>query len=386
MFSVSSVPSVASVADALLEMDERRYLDLLAGRTRGPVAAATRAALGALALPYRAVTGLRNAWFDYVAFPAWLDVPTISVGNLTVGGTGKTPLTLWLCERLLGRGLKPAVLSRGYRADEEGRADELMLVTRRCPKAVAVGHPDRAASGRLAIEEYHVRAAILDDGFQHRRLGRDLDIVLIDAMEPWGHGRLLPRGLLREHPKGLRRADVAVITRCDQVEADALAALTRTINELNPDIPVIRCAHEPTGFVDLHDQEMALSKSARIGLFAGIARPEAFARTMAGFHAAPADTFWWPDHHIYSPEDARELIAWSRDARLDALVTTEKDAVKLAGLEVDWPVPVAALRIEIEFWGHDDKILERLIDQALEEYKNVRESQPRSDPDAGHAR
>lgn len=363
-------------------MDEHSYLELIAGRRLGFAASAQRAALAALAVPYRAITGLRNAYYDYWAFPTWLDVPVISVGNLTVGGTGKTPLTLWLCARLLERELKPAVLSRGYRADEEGRADELMLVTRRCPRAVAIGNPDRIAAGRLAIEEYQVQIAILDDGFQHRRLGRDLDIVLIDALEPWGHGRLLPRGLLREHPKGLRRADAAVITRCNQVDSETLAELCRTIQAFNPDIPVLRCAHEPSGFVDLAGNATSIARSARIGLFAGIGRPEAFARTMTGFHAPPADTFWWPDHHIYSQEDVEELIAWARDARLDALVTTEKDAVKLARLAADWPVAVAALRVEIEFWGNDDKILERLIDQALEECKNARKS--RSGPEPEH--
>jgi tetraacyldisaccharide 4'-kinase len=305
--------------------------------------------------------------------PTWLDVPVVSVGNLTAGGTGKTPLSIWLCLRLLERGLKPAVLSRGYRADREGRADELMLVARRCPRAVAVAHRDRVAAGQLAIEKYEARVAILDDGFQHRRLGRDLDIVCIDALEPFGYGRILPRGLLREHPKGLRRADAAIITRCDQVEPEVLAAIERTIGALNPDIPILRCAHEPTGFVDLEGEETALPDSARVGVFAGIGRPEAFARTLTAFRRPPADTFWWPDHHIYTSADVDELTAWAHDARLDALVTTEKDAVKLARLDVEWPVPVAALRIEIEFWGQGSMMLDGLIDKMLEEYAHAAE-------------
>jgi tetraacyldisaccharide 4'-kinase len=363
-------------------MNERGYIEIVSGQRLGAGAALSRAAFTGLSLPYRAAIALRNAYYDRWALPAWLGVPVISVGNLTVGGTGKTPLTLWLCRNLLRRGLKPAVLSRGYRADQEGRADELMLVSRHCPQAVAVGHADRTAAGQLAIEEYHVQAAILDDGFQHRRLGRDLDLVLIDALEPWGYGRILPRGLLREHPKGLRRADAAIITRCDQVEPDALAAIERQIGRLNPRIPVLRCAHEPTGFVDLHGQPIELPGAARTGLFAGIGRPEAFVRTVSAFHRPPADTFWWPDHHVYTPADVKELAAWAHDAHLDALVTTEKDAVKLARLNGDWPVPVAALRIEIEFWGQAGMILDRLIDQALEEYQNAREFQPRPDADA----
>lgn len=366
-------------------MNEREYLDLIAGRTLGLKAGATRAALRTLAAPYRLITGLRNTYYDYWAFPQWLDIPVISVGNLTVGGTGKTPMTVWLCRRLLDRGLKPAVLSRGYRADEEGRADELMLITRHCPRAVAVGNPDRAAAGHFAIEEYQAQIAILDDGFQHRRLGRDLDLVLIDALEPWGHGQLLPRGLLREAPEGLRRADAAIITRCDQVEPEALAAIEQRIDAISPDLPRIRCTHQPTEFTDLAGRPIALPESARVGLFAGIGRPEAFVRTVSDFHRAPADTFWWPDHHVYGPADIDELIEWAHDARLDALVTTEKDAVKLARFEADWPVPVAALRIEIEFWGNGDKILDRLIDETLEEYQNARQFQRQPEPDAGEA-
>jgi tetraacyldisaccharide 4'-kinase len=364
-------------------MDERRYIEIVSGQRRSLGAAAARAAFLGLSAPYRLITGLRNAYYDHWTFPAWLDVPVISVGNLTVGGTGKTPMTLWLCRRLLNRDLKPAVLSRGYRADEEGRADELMLIGRHCPQAVAIGHRDRAAAGQLAIEEYGIQAVILDDGFQHRRLGRDLDLVLIDAIEPWGHGHVLPRGLLREHPRNLRRADAAVITRCDQVQPDALAAVEDAISKLNPDIPILRCTHEATGFVDLRGQETALPESARLGLFAGIGRPEGFARTVADFHCPPTDTFWWPDHHVYTQEDVNELVAWVHDAGLDALVTTEKDAVKLTRLEVDWPVHVVALRIEIEFWGNGDMILDRLIDQTLEEFKNARQSRPR--PNAGNA-
>lgn len=364
-------------------MDERSYLEVISGRRGGVGAALMRAALGALAVPYRCITGLRNVYYDRWAVPVWLDVPVISVGNLTAGGTGKTPLSLWLCGRLLERGLKPVVLSRGYRADREGRADELMLLARRCPRAVAVAHRDRVAAGRLAIEEYEVQAAVLDDGFQHRRLGRDLDLVCIDALEPFGYGRILPRGLLREHPKGLRRADAAVITRCDQVEPEALAAIERAIGALHPDVPILRCAHEPTGFVDLAGQETTLPAAARMGVFAGIGRPEAFARTLTAFRRAPADTFWWPDHHVYTRADVDELSAWVRDARLDVLVTTEKDAVKLARLDADWPVPVAALRIEIEFWGQGGMILDRLIDEMLEEYADVIEPPTTSDTQRG---
>lgn len=366
-------------------MNEADFIDLLSGRRRGLTAATLRAGLLPASWLYRAVIAVRNAWYNRWSLPVWLEVPVISVGNLTVGGTGKTPMSIGLCRRLLERGLKPAVLSRGYRADEEGRADELMLIARLCPKAVAVGNPDRAAAGRLAIEEYSAQVAILDDGFQHRRLGRDLDIVLIDALAPWGLGHLLPRGLLREPVHNLRRADAVIVTRCDQADAGALEQIEARVHRIKPELPILRSAHRPAGWVDLDGREAALPDGARVGCFAGIARPEAFAHTLTDLGHSPAATYWWPDHHVYTADDHGELLAWARDARLDALITTEKDAVKLRRLTGGWPVPVVCLRVEIELWGEGDKILGRLIDEMLREHQNGSDAdtRPHEPTDAG---
>ena len=186
--------------------DGSRYIQLVSGQRRGLGPSLERALLRGLSWGYGLGVSLRNRYYDRWALPTWLDVPIISVGNLTVGGTGKTPMTLWLCRQLLDRGLKPAVISRGYKASQQGLADELLMISRQCPRVVAVANPNRAAAGRLAIEEYGAQAVVLDDGFQHRRLGRDLDIVLIDATRPFGYSFLLPRGLLRERVAGLARA------------------------------------------------------------------------------------------------------------------------------------------------------------------------------------
>lgn len=354
-------------------MDEASYLDLISGRRRGVGASAARGLLRGLSWGYRGIIAARNARYDWWKLPAWLGIPVISVGNLTVGGTGKTPMVVWLCRRLMARGLKTAVLSRGYKASQEGQADELLLVSRQCPKAVAIGHPDRIAAGQLAIEEYGAQAAVLDDGFQHRRIGRDLDIVLIDATSPFGHGYLLPRGLLREPSTSLVRADVVVLTRCDQVETAVLTDLQQTIRELNSAAPVLRCAHGAAGFISLEGQEMVLPDGSRVGCFAGIGRPEAFARTMADLGCPPTDTYWWPDHHMYTRGDADQLHAWARDADLDVLVTTEKDAVKLATLDVKWPVPVASLRVEIAWWEDGAATMDAIIDAMLRDYEDAHE-------------
>ncbi|HSW44176.1 MAG TPA: tetraacyldisaccharide 4'-kinase [Phycisphaerae bacterium] len=345
------------------------FINLISGRRHGPLAVGARGALRLASLGYRTGVGLRNHYYNALAMPHWLEVPVFSVGNLTVGGTGKTPMTVWLCRQLLDRGLKPAVLSRGYKASDEGLADELLLVSRQCPQAVAVAHPDRRAAGRLAIDQYHVQTAVLDDGFQHRRLGRDLDILLIDATRPFGFGYVLPRGLLREPIHNLRRAEAIVLTRADQASPQDLAEIESTIRWHNNTIPLVRAIHRPKGFVDLAGQPLSALAGGRIGALAGIARPETFERTLADLGLSLAERRRLPDHHVYTPPDVQMIRRWVEQARLDVIVTTEKDAVKLARLEADWPVPIAVLRIEIEMRDGGDKILVDLIDQTLDSFR-----------------
>lgn len=351
---------------------EAAFLEIISGRRRGLLAAVCRPGLGLLSWLYRPIIRLRNAWYDRLAMPKWLNVPVISVGNLTVGGTGKTPMVLWLCEQMLARGRKPAVLSRGYKASSEGQADELLMLSKRCPQAIGVAHPDRYRAGRLAIEEYQVRAAVLDDGFQHRRLGRDLDIVMIDATRPFGYGYILPRGLLREPMRGLMRADIVVLTRCDQVEVEQLKAIQRKIRWWNDRLTIVQSVHQPDGFRDLAGRDCP-TPTGRIGCLAGIARPDAFERTLADMDLAPAARLHWPDHHDYNEADRQVIEEWMRGERLDTVVTTEKDAVKLEKLGLDWPVPVAVLKVGIAFTGDGRAVIERLIDEMIQEHEELYE-------------
>ena len=351
------------------------YMALISGQREGELATLGRAALSLLALGYGGLIAVRNAWYDYLAAPNRLDVPVISVGNLTVGGTGKTPMVLWLCRELLERNRKPGVLSRGYKASEQGLADELLLIARRCPAAVAVANPDRVRAGQLAVQEYGVQAVVLDDGFQHRRLERDLDIVMVDVTRPFGYGRLLPRGLLREPVRSLRRADVVVLTRCDQGDENAVRETTETIRKVDNELPLVRSVHRPSGFVDLRGEKVAPPTDVRVGCFAGIGRPEAFARTLTQIYLTPTDLRWWPDHHVYTNEDAQQIRSWVREARIEYLVTTEKDAVKLSGLGIEWPVPIAALRVRLELLDDGNAILGNMLDAALRPYEEADEPQ-----------
>jgi tetraacyldisaccharide 4'-kinase len=357
------------------------YMNLISGQRRGPVSLLLRSALRVLSWPYRGLIAVRNWHHDRLAIRIYLEAPVISVGNLTVGGTGKTPMTVWVCEQLLSRGRKPAVLSRGYKASEQAGADEILLVSKRCPEAVAIAHPDRGASGYLAISEYGAQALVLDDGFQHRRVYRDLDIVLIDATRPFGYGYILPRGLLREPVGSLRRADAVVITRCDQCDSAAIDDLEDTIRRYQPDVPVVRAVHEPAGFTDLRGNPVELSAGSRLGCFCGIARPDAFAETLAGAGYTPVSRLVFDDHHVYDVEDVKAIGEWVRGERLDAVVTTEKDAVKLAELEAQWPVRVVVLRVDMTFPDDAGKALAALIDEMLKEHEDDDDSAEKTGED-----
>lgn len=356
------------------------YHDLLSGRRRGLGASLARAGLGVISFAYERGIRFRNAYYDTWAMPAWLDIPVISVGNLTVGGTGKTPMTVWLCERMLARGRKPAVLSRGYKATEQTGADELVMLSRRVPKAVAVAHADRASAGRLAIAEYEAQVAILDDGFQHRRLGRDLDIVLIDVTRPFGYGHVLPRGLLREPIGSLRRADAIVLTRCDQATAEQIEAIRKEIRGWAAQVPIVRAVHKFTGFADLAGQRMDRPTAARVGCVAGIARPDAFVRTLEDIGLQPVETAFYPDHYAYTRVDADALIAWARENAIDCLLTTEKDAVKLSKVDVQWPVPILSTVVQMEFLDDGERVLDEMIDRMLRDYdKDVESEETQTD-------
>lgn len=349
-------------------MNESAYIRLISGEGGGLLGGPLRLGLSGLSVAYRSLIGVRNRYYDTWALPKWLDVPVISVGNLTVGGTGKTPMTILLCRKLLARGLKPAVLSRGYRVSSEGIPDEIRIVARRCPDAVAVANPDRYASGQLAIEAYGAQAAILDDGFQHRRVGRDLDIVLIDATRPFGFRRILPRGLLREPLSSLARSELVIVTRSDQVEPDQLEEIERTVRRLNAEVTILRSVHAPAGWSDLAGENVTPHTGARVGAFAGIARPDAFVRTLESQHISPVGLRVFGDHHDYRRADCDSLVDWVRSGRLDALVTTEKDAVKLNGLDYEWPCPVDVLRIGIALTGDDDRVFDERLDRMLSEH------------------
>jgi tetraacyldisaccharide 4'-kinase len=297
-----------------------------------------------------------------------LPLPVLSVGNLVVGGTGKTPMTQWLCRRLDSEGIRVAVLSRGHGGTEDGvrvvstgdaeisltaaeAGDEPILLAKTLPGIPLLTGKDRRRSGREALRRFALDALVLDDGFQYWQLARDLDVVLLDARCPFGNGYPLPRGLLREPKRHLARAGIVVVTRADDLTTEGRADIKTQIGTLAPAVPVFFARHQAMGVVSAEDlSAMPLSLSwlsgRRIVALSGIAQPASFAASLSLAGADVAEHLVYPDHAAYIEADVRRATQAVRVTGAEALLMTEKDAVK-------WPVVgergvAYALRIEMQ--------------------------------------
>lgn len=317
-----------------------------------------------------------------------LPVPIVSIGNLTVGGTGKTPMTQLLCRTFSAQNKRAAVLSRGHggsghtvRVVSDGQSaalmsaedagDEPVLLACTLPGISVLVGKDRRASGREAFRRFAPDVLVLDDGFQYWQLGRDLDIVLLDARRPFDNGYPLPRGLLREPKRHLRRAQMVVVTRSESLDPQGRDTLQHEIHRLAPQVEVYWAQHQAQGFVPADNLEAALLpldalRGQRIVALSGIAQPGSFARSLTDeAHVDVARHLVYTDHARYGDEEASAAEAAIEAGGATALVMTEKDAVK-------WPrgkplsVPVYALRTAMQVedearWAAS--IMERLFGQ-----------------------
>jgi tetraacyldisaccharide 4'-kinase len=309
---------------------DARYRALINGQRRGAWPSLQRAGLRLASLPYGGGVRLRNWSYDR----GWTRtqraaVPVVSVGNLTAGGTGKTPCVEYVADWYRQRDYRVAILSRGY-GSHGGLNDEALVLEENLPDVPHLQGADRAALAAAAVEELESEVLILDDGFQHRRLARDLDLVLLDATNPWGHGYLLPRGLLREPPSSLRRAGIVLLTRCDQANAPALAQLHETVARLAPGAVVGKATHEPVALVNEDEAPLDRLLSKPVAAFCGLGNPDAFRRTLLDLGTRLSAFRTFPDHHAYTRADVEDLAAWARQQPADCLLaTTQKDLVKL---------------------------------------------------------
>jgi tetraacyldisaccharide 4'-kinase len=320
--------------------------------------------LAALSGSYRGLLGAREWLYARgVLTSRALDCPVVSVGNLTVGGTGKTPAVELAVRTLLELGHRPAVLSRGYgrrgggvqivadaasiRLDAEEAGDEPFLLARRLPGVPVVVGANRYEAGRAARGRFGVTAIVLDDGFQHRTLRKDLEIVMARAEQPWGNGRLLPGGPLREPLGGLSRAHLVVATGARRL--DEAREVTETVARVAPAVPVLTAVHAPTECFEARAMRfLALDAlgSARLVAFAGIGSPAGFRRTLGEAAVAPVDFLEFPDHHWYTREELARLERRGAEQHADGFVTTEKDWVRLRPLPpLALPVYVLSVRL-----------------------------------------
>jgi tetraacyldisaccharide 4'-kinase len=350
----------------------RQYLALVRGEKRGPWPALQRLGLSAASLPYAIAVRLRNLAYDR----GWLrahraGVPVVSVGNLTVGGTGKTPCVEHVARYYREQDLRVAVISRGY-GGEGGRNDEALVLEENLPDVPHLQGADRVRWACAAVEELDSEVLVLDDGFQHRRLARDLDLVLLDATDPWGQGRLLPRGLLREPASGLRRAGVILLTRCDQ--ASDLAGLRRQVERTAPGVPVVETTHRPLDLVDGEETIVPLEslRERPVAAFCGLGNPEAFRRTLLDLGADLRAFRAFADHHPYNRDDVEELHRWAEDLAADGVVvTTQKDLVKLRLPRLGGR-PLTALRVRLHVGAGRDA-LHHHLDAVLRRGEEIRE-------------
>lgn len=313
--------------------------------------------------------------YDRRILPSFeVGAPVVSVGNLAAGGTGKTPMIAWLARRLRSRGLRAGIVSRGYGAEKRGAEqapnDEARMLADMLPDVPHLQDRDRVAAATRQVDR-GLDAILVDDGFQHRRLARDVDIVLLDALRPYGLPAPegggdpveapLPRGLMREPMSALRRASVVVLTRVDAVDEAQLQRLERRIERVAPGVPVARAMHAPVGYRDAADPERgrrALEDLAglELDLVSGIGNPGAFEATARGLGVQVKSHRRFPDHHPFGPEDLSGL------GEERAVLTTAKDAARLEGLSgVQAPERLLVLDVELSV-TRGEPVLDALLE------------------------
>lgn len=322
-----------------MKFDRQAYFDMISGKRTDALAGICRAGLSLLEWPYAMLMRLRNFMFDKGLRKIHkLDVPVVSVGNLTVGGTGKTPFVAWLAQKYLDAGKLPAIVSRGYHADETGwndEAKELKLLLPDVPQAFSKNR-FKAAQQLLAEhdgtgDKRKIDVVILDDGFQHQKLSRDHNILLIDATNPFGYDRITPRGLLREPISAIKRADIVVLSRADAADDAKKDRLRGIVKHYSPNAVWLEMTHSPRFllFASGEKKEIATVAGQAVFAFCGLGNPDAFYKTVENCGCRIADKLTYSDHCIYDNNDAVRLAGLCRSAGAKYAVCSLKDFVKI---------------------------------------------------------
>lgn len=357
------------------------------------------AVLCAISKGYAAVIRWRNRLYDRNMFRSRrLDGFVISIGNITMGGTGKTPMTIYLARLLKRAGCNVVILSRGYRGEAENIGGIVSDGSRLCMTPTAAGDEpymmaaslknvpvlvgrDRFENGRLAVDTFSPDVILLDDAFQHRKLARDMDLVLLDGSRPLGNGRLFPGGVLREPPESLKRADACILTRWDP----GTGCNMQSIRNFSGKAPVFKtrhvpCIHKVVGSSESRPaQEFGSAEVSpeilngrRAFAFSGIARNSDFLSTVKGFGCRVVGSMPFQDHHWYSETDRVRIAEAAYDAGADLILTTEKDYVRIAcpvTRSVSWPVPLVVIGIDISFDEDEERFVRFIMNQLPPNHK-----------------
>ena len=352
----------------------------------------TNLVLPPLSVLYSAIVRTRLAAYSSgFLSPTTLDVPVISVGNLTVGGTGKTPLVEKICRLVFAENRQVCVLTRGYKrnqpnkrvlvsdsksvlSNEEDAGDEAFLLAQNLlGMSAVISDADRAAAGNWAIENLGIDCFVLDDGFQHLQLTRDLNVLVIDATDPWGGNELLPAGKLREPLSGAARADCFVLTR---TEANPdVGSITQRLQQLAPGKPILSSRIKMKQLRQLTNSG-SFDLSSPVAAFCGVGNPDSFFRMLQRAAHQVVLTKAFTDHHRYTQSEIDTLITAARNRGATQLITTAKDAVKLDSLEFSLSCHVLDIEIELQ---QEEQLL-TLIRRILKPNKSVTNVVPRSTP------
>jgi len=325
--------------------------DLASGKRRGLFGSLFRAATSIAEIPVAWYVRRRNQAYDEGRAKIHrVDAPVISVGNLTAGGTGKTPMVEWIARWLQEQGRAAIVISRGYGSAPGQKNDEARELAAKLPGVPHLQQADRVSAARAALATHPGSVLLLDDAFQHRRVHRDLDIVLLDGLAPFGFDHLIPRGLLREPVQELKRAQVVVLSRSNLVDQSARAAIRARVRQVAPQAVWCEAMHAPRGLVSSSGQRQPIDwlQGKRIAAFCGIGNPAGFRRTLDTLGAEIVAWREFPDHCAYNERQLSSLDRWALEANVDAVVCTHKDLVKIT-LEKLAGRPLLALVVGMQF-------------------------------------
>jgi tetraacyldisaccharide 4'-kinase len=312
-----------------------------------------------------------------------LSCKVVSVGNITLGGTGKTPFVILLAEMIRNKGYRTAILSRGYKGNYAGpygvvsdgertlldavqSGDEPYLLAQKLKGVPIVVGKKRWISGRFALDRFKPEVIILDDGFQHLALRRDLDILLLDSHHPFGNGKLFPRGELREPLTQMGRADVLILTKAQ--EDDNINNLRKRLMNSPKRVPLFQVRYQPQEvrvWGEENGRDFSILEGRKVLAFAGLARPSSFQKTLSRLGAEILKFEAFPDHHPYTPEDLERLSGEALRSGAEAMITTEKDRVRIRSLPAR-ALPLWTLAIGHEFQGNDRSLFSEFLFHRLD--------------------